>query len=68
MRDSVVDFITRIYSKRYTRSEQYFKGALEYALWKNDITYDEYIEISNMMGFSPAIIAKNIRNLSEEML
>lgn len=59
MKNAVESFITRIYSKRYTRSEQYFKGALEYALGMGDIDLDEYIDIAHKMGFSPTIVAKD---------
>lgn len=63
MKKKVESFITRVYSKRYTRSEQYFKGSMDYALGMGDITLDEYIEICKRMGFNCAIIARDALDL-----
>ncbi len=63
MKNALEAFITLIYSKRFTRSEQYFKGAMEYALGRGDITFDEYVEICKRMGFKCATIARDAVNL-----
>lgn len=63
MKKKVESFITQVYSKRYTRSEQYFKGALEYALGIGDINLVEYIDIARKMGFAPTIVAKDALTL-----
>ncbi len=59
MKHAVERFISMVYSKRYTRSEQYFKGAMEYALGRGDIDLDEYVDIAKKMGFNARIISKD---------